>query len=90
MYMKFINFRWNQLIMGRNYALCFIMCKTPTALVLGCTALLQDVVKEPFPQDFDKNNSNSLISVGTSQAAVRLEQGTLPLTPEVSEGSSHF
>lgn len=40
MYMKFINFRWSQLIMGMDYALCFIKCKTPTALLLGHTALL--------------------------------------------------
>lgn len=40
MYMKFINFRWSQLIMGRNYALCFIICKVPAALLLGRIALL--------------------------------------------------
>lgn len=40
MYMKFINFRWSELIMGMNYALCFIKCKTLTALLLGRIALL--------------------------------------------------
>lgn len=50
MYMKFINFRWSQLIMGRNYALCFIICKALTALPL-------DTVKQrPFLRTFTKIN----------------------------------
>lgn len=40
--------------------------------------------------NFTKNNGKSLTSMGPGQPAVHLQQGTLPLTPEMCEGSSHF
>lgn len=43
-----------------------------------------------FLMNFTKNNGKSLTSMGPGRPVVYLQQGTLPLIPEVCEGSSHF
>lgn len=77
MYMKFINFRWSQLIMGRNYVLCCIICKILTALLLVHFILSLDIVSQrSFLRVFAKINDFLLIYVGENQCAAYLQQST--------------